>query len=768
MADDTPDPEKKAPQKADNEDIHKEALKRYEAGYNRDRKNIECAYEDLKFAAPGETNQWEPEALKMREGRPILQVSQVPQFVRQITGDMRQMRPAIKVVPTDDRADKEVAKTVLPGMIRYIEMRSDAQAAYFNGADSQVTCGVGHWRILTEYADQDTFNQEIRIAGIEDGVSVIWDPDAADPERASAMWCFVPVDMSRGAFEEKYPDASADSLGATVPAFFRDWCTDDYVRIAEYWRKVPAKRTLALLPSGSVDDLTDATPEEIEAAKAQGARIERRDGYKIERYLVTASEIIEGPDEWPGRHIPIVPIIGEEIKIGREIVRYGVVRNLRDPQRIYNYAISTQTEVIALQPKAPFIGTHTHFEDNQDDWERANVEALPYLAYKPDPKSPQAKPERSQPPVASTGLAELLAVSQSDMNHVTGIYPAALGAQSNETSGRAIQARQREGDTGTFVYIDNFGRAIRRTGQILIDLIPHVYDTQRTMRIVGEDGKVDLVQINQPTIDPNDGESQITLNDVTIGAYDVAIEMGPSFSTKREEARDGMQAFMQAAGPQVAPLYIDLFAKMQDWPLADKIAKRAQLMLPPPIQHAEAQESGEPPPPQPPPPPPPPEVQMKMAEMQQNAQQNAQEQQFNVAKFQQEHALNTSRLQLDGQKLQVELAKINAEIEKARLDHTATMAGHQVALQSAQAAAAGQVAGAAASAQPAEDPRVDDLEQAVSQLRDVVVQIAQALQQQSTDVPQADPNAPPGAPLPDTSPAPPTGGGSLSGIPPLQ
>src|SRR5215468_7336440 len=322
------------------EDDHAEALKRYQRAYEHDRLNIDRAYEDLRFRS--EEGQWDDVVRREREGegRPILTVNQVPQFVRQVTGDMRQMRPGIKVVPVDERGDKNIAAKIMPGMIRYIEQRSDAQAAYFSAADSQVTAGIGHWRVLTEYADYSTFNQEIRISQVDDGVGVLWDPDALLPTREDAKFCFVPVDMSRAAFEEKYPDASADSLTQT-PQFFRTWFTNDSVRVAEYWCKVPSKRTLALMPDGGIDDVTDEIPAKVRMLAQQGARIEKRDGFKVRRYVISASEVLEGPDDWPGRYIPVIPLLGEEVKIGREVVRHGVVRYLKDPQRIYNYSIST-------------------------------------------------------------------------------------------------------------------------------------------------------------------------------------------------------------------------------------------------------------------------------------------------------------------------------------------------------------------------------------------------------------------------------------------
>jgi hypothetical protein len=713
------------------EDIHAEALKEYERAYNHARKNIELAYDDLRFKE-GE-GQWDAQARQERqaEGRPILTVDKTSQFVRQVTGDMRQMRPAIKVVPVDTTGDKDVAEKILPGMIRYIEQRSDAQGAYFAGADSQVSCGIGAWRVVTEHAGETTMLQEIGVEGIEDAVSVLYDPDATKPTREDGMFTFVPVDMSRAAFEAKYPEKSADALDSS-PELFRTWSTADSVRVAEYWYKESEKRKLAVMPDGSVDDITDADEELLEAIQGQGAELEERDGFCVYRAVISASDVLEGPTKWPGRYIPIVPALGEEIKIGREIVRRGVIRPLKDVQRVYNYALSAEAEVVALQPKTPYKGTHKNFEKFQDQWETINSKNWPFVEYEPDPANGGVAPQREPPPAGSVGLQQLMQVSSADMNAVTGIYPAAMGAESNEISGKAILARQRQGDTGTYVYIDNFTRALRHTGRILLDLIPHVYDTARTIRIVGDDGKVDLVQLNQPQLSPQDGITPITLNDVTIGAYDVVVEMGASFATKREEARDGMQALMQALGPQVAPMFIDLFAKMQDWPLADQIAKRARFMLPPQIQQAEAQESGEAPPPQMPPPPPSPEQQMAMEKHQSEMQQGQTQQQMDMAK-----------LQFEQGKFQAEMAirarEIEAEIEKARLDHHATMAGHAAALDAANA-------NAAATA-PAEDPRVDQLAQAVAQLRDMVMQIAQAVQQ-----PQPAPDA--GPPMAPAGPAP--------------
>ncbi|MEK1931859.1 MAG: portal protein, partial [Pararhizobium sp.] len=399
----------------------------------------------------------------------------------------------------------------------------------------------------------------------------------------------------------------------------------------EYWYKEPMKRRLVLLPDGSVDDLTGKSPEDVAEiermvveAQAQGApvRIEERDSHRVMRCVMTCNEVLEEPKEWPGRYIPIIPVVGEEIRIGRKVVRRGVVRLAKDPQRMVNYYVSAETEMVALQPKAPFVGTEKNFENYQDVWETANTENHPYLPYTPDPLNGGARPDRSQPPLSSQGLTNGILRNVDAMKAVIGIYDASLGARSNETSGVAIEARDQQGDTGSFVYVANFSEAINHSAIVIMDLIPHVYDTARTIRIVGEDGiTVEPQQINQPQGVAEDGIAQI-MNDVTTGAYDVVVKMGPAYDSLRSEAREGMTAMIQAGGPELFAITGDMIAKMQDWPNADELAERLEAIAPPAIKALIAQKRGEPPQP-PQPSPQEQEAQAKFALQQQEAEQAA-------------------------------------------------------------------------------------------------------------------------------------------------
>jgi hypothetical protein len=670
--------------KSDWEAVHEEALLEYDRDYGREQGNIDEAYQDLRFRRGRLEDQWDAQALEMRKGRPCLVINKLPQFVRQVTGDMRQSRPAIKVVPVDSGADIKTAE-VRGGMIRYVENRSKAKHVYTTGADSQVTCGIGHWAVTTEYAHAGTFNQEIRVIGIEDGVSVLWDADAFLPTKADADHCFVPNDMTRAKFKKKWPNAKADGFDTSLyglggTSWFSSWANDDYIRVVEYWKKKPIKRTLALMPDGSVEDLTeqlkDVPPDQAKAglewlAKQKQARIEERDSYKICRYMITMAEVLEESD-WPGMHIPIVPVIGEEVRIGREVYRHGVVRYARDPQRMENYYASAETEVIALQPKAPWIGTKKQFQDNYDLWETANTEAHPFLEYTPDPTAP-GPPQRVQPPVGSNAISEAKLRNSDDMKAVIGIYDASLGAKSNETSGIAIARRDAQGDTGTYVYHDNFALAIERTGEIINELFPKIYDTQRTVQILGDDGKPDIVEINKPQL--VNGVEQV-LHDMTSGSYDVVMEQGPSFATKREFAQAAMTEFIRAF-PPAAPVMGDIYARNMDWPQAEEIGERLEELLPPPIKAKLAadrqkreQAAGKGPSPE----------QQQEAQAQQAAQQQAQQAQaMQFAELQakvKEAEAKADKAEADARKAVADADRAESEAKKAKADLANTHMDH--------------------------------------------------------------------------------------------
>ena len=586
---------------------HVEAMARYDRGWTKDRANIERSYADLNFLAG---YQWDPTLAQQRsdDGRPVLTFNRMGQFVRQVTGDMRQMKPAIKVVPTHSGADEAIAE-IREGLIRHIENASNAALdVYVDGADSQVAAGIGHWEVASEY--NMLGEQDLTLRTIDDQISVIWDPDARKKTREDGVFCFVPVNMTREAFKTEYPDRAVEDMGSWHSQYLENWYDDDRIMVCRYWYKVAKKIAYVKMPDGSIHRKDDLEEDDADTMMEHGGKDFEVDGFEVFWRMMNGVEFLTEPKKWPGQYIPIIPAIGEEIKVGARRERHGIVRFAADPQRAYNYARSTQTEFVGLQPKSPFVGTEENFKDYDEEWNTANVKNWPFLRYTPDPKNGNAAPQRQSPPGSSPGLSECIADAAADMQAVVGIYNASLGAKSNETSGIAIANREKQGDTGTYVYMANFALAITHTARVINDLIPYFYDTARTIRILGQDGKSKQVKINQPaqpiTIE---GVAPDIINDVTVGIYDVQMEMGPSYQTQREEARDGMGEFIKAF-PAAAPLIADMIANAQDWPQKDEVAKRLQTLLPPPIQAELAQSEGKPPPPPPPPDP------VKMAEAQ--------------------------------------------------------------------------------------------------------------------------------------------------------
>jgi hypothetical protein len=515
--------------------------------------------------------------------RPCLTINKLPQHVLQVTNDQRQNRPSGKVIPADDKADVEVAE-IFNGIVRHIEYISDADVAYDTACDNQVTFGEGYFRILTEYCNEDSFDQDLRIGRIRDSFSVYIDPTIQDPCGSDAEWCFICSEVTKEEYEREFPDASPlSSLQYGVgDGQLNAWINQDTVRIAEYFYIEHEAKKLNQY-HGGINAM--AGSPEAKQAEAMGLKpIKTRDvDVKTVKWCKTNGFDILAERTWPGKWIPIVRVVGNEFEIDGRMYVSGLVRNAKDAQRMYNYWVSQEAEMLALAPKAPFIGYGGQFEGYEQQWKTANINNWPYLEVNPDVTDGQGGvlplPQRSQPPMASSGLLQAKAGASDDIKASTGQYDSSLGATSNERSGRAILAREKQSDTGTYHYVDNLARAIRYATRQLVDLIPKIYDTQRIARIIGLDGETD-----QAAIDPNQpmpvrkiqDERGIVIKKIynpSVGTYDVAVTTGPSYLTKRQEALDAMAQLLQG-NPQLWAVAGDLFIKHMDWPGAQEMAAR--------------------------------------------------------------------------------------------------------------------------------------------------------------------------------------------------
>lgn len=539
------------------------------------------AVEDIKFVnVPGA--QWEEAQRKKRGKRPCYEFNLLRQHCRQVTGDQRQARPSIKVRAVED--DDAEGAELRQGLIRNIEAQSNAERAYDTGFQFAAEGGFGCWRVVTEYSADDAWEQDIRIKEVRDPFAVWFDPAANEYDRRDAQFAFFEQNIPRDQFKAKYKDAVCADFDSAND--YGDWFQKDSVRVAEYWVKKPAKRTLLLLSDGRSVDADEIAPalDELEAKGVTVVREREVQTHKVCMYVVSGAEVLSGPHDWPGKFIPLVPVYGDLLHIDGRDVYSGIVRHAKDAMRLANYQNTTALESIAKLPKAPYLVTPKMLEGAgiKQSWERAATEDPLFLAYNPDASAPGGRPMRESQPEFPVAMVQMGQICTDLLKGVTGIHDASLGARSNETSGRAIIARQREGDTATFSYQDNLARSIRYTGEILLDLIPKVYDTERVIRIIGLDGGEKFERINSTIRDQQTGQP-VKVNDLSAGKYDVTVSTGPSFSSQRAEFVETMNTIFQGQ-PQAFPLFGDLFFKAMDVPQAQELAERAKFLLPPPLQ----------------------------------------------------------------------------------------------------------------------------------------------------------------------------------------
>lgn len=603
------------------DDILKEALDVFEKAQTAETENRENARADIQFSRLSQ--QWPDQIWQQRqqERRPCLTINKLTGVIRQVVNDARMNRPATKVQPVDSGADKETAE-VLSGLIRQIEVSSDADVAYDTAVECAVSGGFGYWRINTDYAlnsfDEDSvkaagqaiFDQNLFIRAVPNQFSIYGDPDSDKADSSDWMTAFVVDLMKEEQFEEKYPGAEkTDFKGIDWQGVNSPWRDGEIIQLAEYWKREKAIKKALMVQMPDMEDIpgdvvvmfADEFAKNKELVLSAGGQIisERAiSTYAVKQYTLNGAEVLSTVD-WPGAYIPIIPVYGDEVNLEGKRHFKSLIRDAKDAQQMFNYWRTSATEMVALAPKVPFIGKKGAFNVDTQKWSTANTHSHAYIEYDGD-----IKPERADFSNIPSGMLQEAMNAADDIKAITGLYDASLGARSNETSGVAINARAREGDMSTFHFIDNLSRAIRHSGRVLVDLIPKVYSTPRITRILGEDGDSDEVQLNQQFNDEKSGELRI--HDVRTGRYDVVVTAGPGFTTRREEAASQMMELLRQF-PESAPYIGDLLAKNLDWPGADEIAKRMERMLPPEVRDENGQI--------------PPQVQQQMQQMQQMLQQ---------------------------------------------------------------------------------------------------------------------------------------------------
>ena len=588
--------------KAD-DDLLKEINERLELGIEGWKTNHDLALDDVYFR---NGDQWDEKTKNDREnkGRPCLTFNRIESFIDQVVGDQRQGRPSIKVAPAELDMDEGGEQMKIPnlagendyeysqvmsGLIKNIEYRSKAANAYDTAFDNAVGNGFGFWRIVTEY-ENDGFDQCIKIKRISNPFRVIIDPSAEETVKEDMEWAFIfswlPIDK----YKKEYGKDAFSIVDASTGTTRERWYDKENVRVAEYFRKVPSNYTVALLSNGAVMKLGE-NEDEIEAAKdkiskmglnidksrkTKGVKVEwmKTDGHNI---LSKSGDKNNGIKVFPGKYIPVIPVFGKEINIEGEIIYRSVFRHGKDAQRNYNYWRTAATEQVALAPKAPYIGPVSAFKGLENVWKMANRENFSYLPYNDDAAQ---MPQRQIGAQMPAGALEEAQAADSDLKGTIGIFGAGLGEPSQQRSGKAIFAMQREGDVGTYAFHDNLSKSIEHTGVILSEIIPIVYDSSRVVRIRNDDGTEDSVKIN--VMD----EKGRKLYDLGAAKYDITVKTGPSFTTQRIEAAEAMME-MTRQNPNLWAVLGDLIAQNMDWPGAEEMARRLQKTMDPKLLEKE-------------------------------------------------------------------------------------------------------------------------------------------------------------------------------------
>jgi hypothetical protein len=586
-------------------DVVGEAKARFErakAAYSSSRA---LAVQDTKFVLGDSDNGWQwPDAmLRQRQTvdkRPCLTVNVTAQHLNQIQNNIRQNRPQCRVLPADSKADKKTAE-ILAGLIRNIQVSSHADVAHDTAAWHAGAGGEGYWRICTDYESPTSFDQVILIEPIENPQLVYIDPFCG-MNKLKAQWGFVFEDITKEQCRREHPNVDPATWGGDGAT---GWVSEHTVRRAEYYYCESVPDTLYMLGDGTValeSELRKVGGEEAVAqAKAVAQAMEAAGTGKKTRPTMRTQwkycKLIGGHDkpidekEWPGAYLPIVQVVGVEVNVNGEIVRKGLVRDLKDPARMVNYSYSAAIETVALQNKIPYIAAAEAIEGYEQEWAGANQSTASVLHYNQFDENGNKidMPQRQQPAVMPSAQVQMLQLSVEQMRAASGQQNSNFGIKSEASSGVGIQRLKVQGETATFHFPDNLARGLHDEAVILIDLLPHIYDTQRVVRILGIDGKEDMAVLN-PEMEQAHGE--LTEGDVkaifnpSVGRYDVVIDTGPSYQTQRQEGAAAMTE-LASRNPQLLQVAGDIIMKAYDFPFSEQLAERLKKTLPPELQDKE-------------------------------------------------------------------------------------------------------------------------------------------------------------------------------------
>ncbi len=575
------------------EDIWEEARDRLQIANEADSDNRKRAKAAMLFR---EGDQWDHDVVtSAAEDSPELTINLTDAFVDRVVNNIKQQRPRGKCHPVGDGADIEIAE-VINGIGRHVETRSEASVAYDLAAERAVDAGEGYFRLIAEYEDPKSFRKDLRIKPIRNIFSVSMDPSAIMPSGADQNWCLISVKMNRQEYRRRYPSAKNVNWNDIDRASGRlDWEDKEDIRLAEYFRIREKAETLYLVRNRKGEELTLYRSELPRSEngrvvlddvhkgfKQLGLTIEgERDSVKrqVEWFRLNGLVVMER-QQIPGTYIPVFRVQGKAMDIDGKVRRRGMVESMMDPQRMVNYGEVAKIKRLGLTPKAPWVAAEGQL-DGHPEWEDANQKAYPVLVYKPILLETGGlpvmvpPPQRQEPAQIEQGFSEFVQGMRSNLTAVAGM-PNEPGQdkQGVVVSGRAIEKRQYLSDQSHYQYYDNLTQAIAQCWRVMAEWIPaYMSEPGRVQRIIGEDSTPQMVTLNEQTED--EGEKRIK-NDLSVGKYDVVMDTGPGYDTKREEGADNMIELLKipALAEIIAKTAPDLVFRSIDHPYMQELADR--------------------------------------------------------------------------------------------------------------------------------------------------------------------------------------------------
>lgn len=568
---------------AKDDELLAEALERYKCAEEHWSDTYSQIEQDIDFLLNTDGAQWD-DGRQYEPDKVKLVINKCEAEADSIINEMRSARPGINVSPVDDKADVETAK-IIKGLARNTEAVSDAATAYDTAAFFQVVGGLGWIRVSLNWVP-GTFDQEARIEAVEDYSSVLIDENSVKLDGSDMNYGFVVKNnLTEKQFKTAYPKAEAIDFNHAS-----GWNSGKNVRVAEYYYKTQEVRNIHLLPTGEVitDEQLKLLTEQL--GEAPPVVRSREDEVSVVRWCMLNGQQILKKTEWIGQHIPIVPVYGKLVFNNGKRHVSGLIKVLRDPQKLLNYWESNNTEVGALQPKSPYIAAEGQLEGYEEMWKEANRKNYPALIYKPTTFEGllAPPPARQMPPELSMSMQQQSMMALQHIKSVTGkVYDEGqktLGAE----SGKAVLAKERKSNVASFHYSDNQGKSIRQVGIILNDIYPKIYSGARIGRILGEDDQAERVPINQPFALDQDGNKVPVqpgmkpegIYRLDAGKYDIAVSVGKAYSSLRQEFTEGMLELATAI-PQVMGACADIIVRNMDFPGAQDAADRIRKTLPP-------------------------------------------------------------------------------------------------------------------------------------------------------------------------------------------